>query len=277
HFFLGNFSDDLAVSEQQSLTTSAGDADIGFFRLTGTVYGAAELRYLDRRSDIGNVLLDLVGNADQIDFDPSTGRTGNQGGRIGRQTEGLEQFPGHLHFLDGIGAQGNADGGSDSLGQQCSEPGGTFYRSGEQGTGFGNPQMEGIAKGCGRLLVCFNGQPNVGGFQGDHDIREIEILENTDMIQRTFHHAVRRRVTVFFQHPFLQGSRVHSDPDGNPPFLGRLYHCLHLFPASDVPRVDADFIDPALDRFQGQTIVKMDVRHQRNRNLLFDYRLALKA
>ena len=133
-------------------------------------------------------------------------------------------------------------------------------------------QMEGIPKGCGRLLVCFNGQPNVGGFQGDHDIREIEILKNTDMIQRTFHHAVRRRVTVFFQHPFFQGSRVHSDPDGNPPFLGRLYHRLHLFPASDVPRVDADFIDPALDRFQGQTIVKMDVRHQRNRNFFFDGR-----
>src|SRR5690606_7499576 len=48
HFFLGNFSDDLAVSEQQALTTGAGDADIGFFRLTGTVYGAAEHRYLDR-------------------------------------------------------------------------------------------------------------------------------------------------------------------------------------------------------------------------------------
>src|SRR5690606_38537738 len=83
HFLLGNFPDDLAVPEQQALSPGAGDSDIRLLRLAGAVDGAPEHRNLDRRLDVGQVFFDFVGDADQIDFDASAGRTGDQGGGVG--------------------------------------------------------------------------------------------------------------------------------------------------------------------------------------------------
>lgn len=63
---LRNLADHFAVTEQQSLTTGTGDADIGFTGFSGAVNGAAQHRYFDRHLQLGNILLYFVRDGEEV-------------------------------------------------------------------------------------------------------------------------------------------------------------------------------------------------------------------
>ena len=54
-------------------------------------------------------------------------------------------------------------------------------------------------------------------------------------------------------------------------FFCHFHHLTDTVFIADVTRVDTDFIDAQLHDTQCQTIIKVDVCHQRNMNLFFDF------
>ena len=85
------------------------------------------------------------------------------------------------------------------------------------------------------------------------------------MSERTFYQRLRRGMTVFFQKTRFQTAAVHADTDGDAPRAAGLDHGPHpLFPA-DVAGVDADLGRAVFRRADGKTVVKVDIRHQRQR------------
>ena len=85
------------------------------------------------------------------------------------------------------------------------------------------------------------------------------------MSERAFHQRLRRGVAVFFQKTRFQTAAVHADANGNVPRAAGLDHGPHpLFPA-DVAGVDADLGRAVFRRADGKTVIKVDIRDQRQR------------
>ena len=85
------------------------------------------------------------------------------------------------------------------------------------------------------------------------------------------HHGLRAGVAVLFDEPGLQTAGVDADADGDAPFPAGLRHRLHVLRAADVAGVDADLVNAPLRHRQGQPVVKMNIRHQGDADLLLDF------
>ncbi|CCX37078.1 putative uncharacterized protein [Clostridium sp. CAG:1013] len=90
------------------------------------------------------------------------------------------------------------------------------------------------------------------------------------MVQSALAQGLRGRGAVLGQNVLFQGAGIHPDADGNPMGTAGVRHGLHPGILSDVAGVDTDLIDAGSHCFQGQLVVKMDIRHQRDAYLLFD-------
>lgn len=126
----------------------------------------------------------------------------------------------------GVGGQGNPDGVSNSLEQQCADTGRRFYQSHPFGARLRDPHMQGIGAGLRRQLVGTHHGGHVGGFDGQDNIVEIEFFQQGRVIQRAVPHGLGRGMAVLCQYLLLQGSGVHPDTDGNPPLPAGIGHRL---------------------------------------------------
>ncbi len=72
---------------------------------------------------------------------------------------------------------------------------------------------------------------------------------------------------LFFKRP-----AVHPDADRDIPLLCRPYNSAHFFFIPYIAGIDTDFIRPVLHRLYGKAVIKMDIRHKRDMNLLFNFR-----
>ena len=122
----------------------------------------------------------------------------------------------------------------------------------------------------GNQLMGLYAHEHIRGLDTDDQIVIAHILDELHLIQSTLHNSFRCDSPVFFQQRFLQGTAVDAHADGHPVFPGPVHHCLYLMAVADVAGIDADFIRPVLHGGNGQTVIKVDVRHQRNMNLLLD-------
>lgn len=94
---------------------------------------------------------------------------------------------------------------------------------------------------------------------------EIILFQQRNMSERAFYQRLRRGVAVFFQKTRFQTAAVHADANGDVPRAAGLDHGPHpLFPA-DVAGVDADLGRAVFRRADGKAVVKVDIRHQRQR------------
>ena len=84
------------------------------------------------------------------------------------------------------------------------------------------------------------------------------------MSKGRLHQGLRRHPAVFGQDGLLQGAAVDSDTDGNPLLAAGVGHRLHPVLPADVARIDAHFVAPGGHALQGQPVIEMDVRHQRD-------------
>ena len=85
------------------------------------------------------------------------------------------------------------------------------------------------------------------------------------MAEGAFHQAFRGRPAVLRQQVLFHGTAVDADPDRNMVrFRAVRQHPHAVFPA-DVARIDPQFRDSVFRGSDRQLIVKMDIRHQRNR------------
>jgi len=109
------------------------------------------------------------------------------------------------------------------------------------------------------------------GFQGNDDIIIIHLFQNMNMPPGCFHQSFCRRMAVFFQQVFGQGTCIDSDPDGHLPFPGGGHHFFHSIPSPDVPRIQPQSIHSAFQGRQSQPVIEMDIRHQRDGDLIPDF------
>ena len=124
--------------------------------------------------------------------------------------------------------------------------------------------MQGVVRPLRRQAVGRHGARHVGALEAQADLVEAEVVQQTDVAQGALHHGLRGDAPVFLQQGLFQAASVDADADGQAVGPAGRRHLLHVLPAADVPRVDADGGHAALRRRQGQAVVEMDIRHQGN-------------
>ena len=122
----------------------------------------------------------------------------------------------------------------------------------------------------GNQLMGLYAHEHIRGFDADNQIVIPHILNELHLIQRALHNAFRRDAPIFFQQRFLQGTAVDTHADGHPVCSCPIHHCLHLVTVTNVAGIDTDFVRPVLHGGNSQPVIKVNVCHQRNMNLLFD-------
>ena len=83
------------------------------------------------------------------------------------------------------------------------------------------------------------------------------------MVERTLDHSLRGRAAELFEDVLLDRAGVYADADGQTALLCRPHDRLHAVRAADVAGVQADLVHACLDGGKRQTVVKVNVRHDR--------------
>src|SRR5665647_3826599 len=97
------------------------------------------------------------------------------------------------------------------------------------------------------------------------------------MLQSALHHRSSTGTLIFFQNRTLQGAAIHTDSDWDSLIFGSIGYRFHAYFTADIAWVDPKLIYPLLDRFQSQTVVKMNIRNNRKMDLLFDFPNRLRS
>ena len=113
---------------------------------------------------------------------------------------------------------------------------------------------------------------HVGGFDGDDDILEIMLFQQTHMVQGALHHGLRHRRAVTGQNVLFQTASVDADADGHIFGVAGIRHRLDIFICANVAGVDADFVRAGIQRRQRSLVIKVNVRHNGDVNCLLDGR-----
>ncbi len=85
-----------------------------------------------------------------------------------------------------------------------------------------------------------------------------------------FQQRLRRRLTILLLQILLQRSGVNADADRNIFVTRAVHNGTNTLFIADVAWVDAQAVDAILRHLQRNTVVKVDIRDQRNADLLFD-------
>ena len=120
-------------------------------------------------------------------------------------------------------------------------------------------------------LMGLDAHHNVGGFDADHQVIVAHLLNQSSFFQSAFYQPLCSDAAVFFDQTFFQRAAVYTYSNGNVKLLGPIYHSFYSFLAADIAGVDADLVSAIFHGCNSQTIIKVNVCHQRNMNLFFDF------
>ena len=98
-----------------------GESDVGVASFARAVDDAAHDGDADRFLDRFQELVDLVGDGEEIDFDPAAGRAGDHGRALLPQLETLQDLETNKDLFDWIGREGDADRVADAERKQSAE------------------------------------------------------------------------------------------------------------------------------------------------------------
>ena len=87
-------------------------------RFAGAVDDAAHDGDRDRLAELREVVLDLVGERDEVDLDAAAGGAGDERRAALAQVQRLEDVPADRHLFDRVGGEGDADRVADAFGEQ---------------------------------------------------------------------------------------------------------------------------------------------------------------
>ena len=90
------------------------------------------------------------------------------------------------------------------------------------------------------------------------------------MFAGVFHQGPHAVAGKPFQQTAFDRAQVHPHPDGDVVFDGGAGDLGYLLAAADIARIDADTVGATFDGGQCQTVVKMDVRDDREARLVLD-------
>ena len=117
----------------------------------------------------------------------------------------------------------------------------------------------------------FHTHQYIGRFDADNQIVIAHLFNHMYFIHGTLNQAFSCNATVFLYQILLQRTAVYPDTDWDAMFFCLIYHCLHAGCIPDISRIDTDLICAILNRSNRQPVIKMNVRHQWNMNLLLDF------
>ncbi len=118
--------------------------------------------------------------------------------------------------------------------------------------------------------IGFHRQEDIGGFNADFKLIEVQTIEMIDMTHGGFEQRLRRRLAIFFLQIFFQRAGVDADADRDVFIASAIYNHADALFVADVARVDTQAVDAIFRHFQRNTVVKVDIGDQRDVNLLFD-------
>ena len=119
-------------------------------------------------------------------------------------------------------------------------------------------------------FICSGTHENIRGFDADRQIVIVECLDHTDFVNSTLHQSLGRHSVILFHQLFFQRAAVDAYTDRNAILFGFFNDCPDTVFSSDIARIDANFIGAVLHSRDGELIVEMYIRHQRNVNPFFD-------
>ena len=111
---------------------------------------------------------------------------------------------------------------------------------------------------------------HAGGLEGHADIVKVVPVEQFNVAEGGFHQGLGGDAAVFGQQRLLQGPAIDANSDGKSFHFTDIGHSLHPVLPSDVARVDAHRVAPGGHALKSQLVVKVDVHHQRDMDLLPD-------
>ena len=258
------------MDKEDSLALAAGDADIGFARLTGAIDNTAHHGDLDGLFVALKPLFDFVGDLGARVLGASAGRAGDNFGTCHREADGTQDVVACLDFFFRLRCQRDTDGIADAFQQHSADAHAGLEQTHLISTGLGHAHMERIIGDGTQLTVCFHHTGNIGVLDGDDDIVEVELFQQADMIQRALDHRFRNRCAVLCQNVLFETAAVDADADGDILLLAGLNDSFHTVVVADVARVDADLIDTDIGASQSCLIVKVDIRHDGDIHRVFD-------
>ena len=137
-------------------------------------------------------------------------------------------------------------------------------------SGLGHPQVQGIIRPAGELPVGRHRHQDVGGLQGNLEVKKTPILKFLDPAQGAGRQGRGGGGPVLFQEVRLQGAGIYPQAQGHALLPAGLQHLAGLLLAPQVAGVDADGVGPLFQGGQGQAVVEMNIGDEGQRALLLD-------
>ena len=133
----------MTLHEEVTLAAAAGDPEIGFARLAGTVHDTTHHRDLQR--DVARLERGLRGrrDTDHVDLGATARRARDEVETLAlAQPERLEQHLARLRLFHRIGGEREPDRVADAFGEQRRDPGDRLDQTLRHRTRFGDTEMQ---------------------------------------------------------------------------------------------------------------------------------------
>ena len=129
---------------------------------------------------------------------------------------------------------------------------------------LGHAEMQGIVGPFGKNPVCRNHHRHRRSLDRKNRIIKVHFFQQTGMVKGAFGKRLRHRCAVTGENMFFKRTGIDADTNGNPCRAAGAHHGKNMIAFPDIAGVNADFIRPCRHGGEGNTIVKMNIRHQRN-------------
>ena len=117
----------LAVDIEQAVGRAAGQADVRFARLAGSVHHATDHGHVQGFEYIFKARFKRIDGLDDIELLARTRRAGDQIDAFIAQVQTAQDVETDLHLFDRIGGQRDADGIADTIGEQHAQTDGRLH------------------------------------------------------------------------------------------------------------------------------------------------------
>ena len=249
------------MDEQHCLALAAGNADVSLTGLAGAVDDTAHDSHLDGLFAALKPTLHLICDFGAGVLGAAAGRAGDDLRAGHREADSAQDIVACFHFLLRVSCQRDTDGVADPLQQHPADAHAALEQAHLVSAGLRDAHMERVVGHSAELAVCLHHAGDVGVLDGDDDVLEVELFQQTDMVQSALHHRFRHRCAVLGEDVLFQTAAVDADADGDIFLLAGIHDRLHAVIVADVARVDADLIHAHVGAGDGSLVVEVDVRH----------------
>ena len=130
--------------------------------------------------------------------------------------------------------------------------------------------MERVIRLLCNQLMSFGTHKYVGRFDADDQIVISHVLDDFHFVKGALHDALCGNAVIFLHQVLFQRTAVDTHTDRDISLFCRIHNCFDALIASDISRIDTDLVRTIFHGCNGHLIIKMNVRYQRNGDLLLD-------